>query len=269
MAVARRVRRKDEKVLKPVHPNAGIAAEYRRRIEALVDAMAKSVTYWVRARYKANEPRMALDEVPANELQRAIDDMTRQWDYKFDDAADRLAKWFAKKVYERSGDTLAKILEDAGLSVEFKMTAAMRDVFNATVEQNVALIKSIPSQYLTQVQGSVMRSVQAGRDLGSLTKDLQEHFGVTRRRAATIARSQNNMATATMTASRQKELGITHAIWLHSGGGREPRPSHVAQSGKPYDVNTGWFDPDEKKWILPGTLINCRCVSRPVIKGFS
>ena len=35
------------------------------------------------------------------------------------------------------------------------------------------------------------------------------------------------------------EAGITKARWLHSAGGKTPRPEHVAFSGKTYDIATG------------------------------
>ena len=116
-----------------------------------------------------------------------------------------------------------------------------------------------------------MRSVQTGRDLGQLTDDLREQFGVTKRRAAFIARSQNNLATAAMTRARQVELGITEAIWMHSGGGKEPRPTHLnaGRERARFDVAKGWYDPAVKEHIWPGQLPNCRCVSRSVIAGFS
>jgi uncharacterized protein with gpF-like domain len=66
---------------------------------------------------------------------------------------------------------------------------------------------------------------------------------------------------------RQKELGITKAIWVHSGGGKHPRPEHVAFSGKEYDVEKGAYL--EGKWTWPGFEINCRCTSRSVIPGFT
>jgi uncharacterized protein with gpF-like domain len=74
-----------------------------------------------------------------------------------------------------------------------------------------------------------------------------------------------------MTRARQEEVGITKAVWLHSHGGKTPRKTHWANNGKPYDPAKGWFDPDPKvrKYIWPGTEINCRCVSRSVVKGFS
>jgi SPP1 gp7 family putative phage head morphogenesis protein len=254
-----------------IRPNAGLEATYRRSMTRLVDEMDKSVRYWVTACYRKNEPEVALamDELPAQALLKAVRSLAKRWQKRFEAAAPKLAEWFAESSQTRSDAVLRKILRDGGFSVRWKMTKAMRDAMQATIGEQVGLIKSIPSQYFTQVEGMVMRSVAAGRDLAPLSRDLQKQYGVTKRRAALIARDQNNKATATLTRVRQIEANIPQATWLHSGGGREPRPTHVANSGKVYDVAKGWFDPAIKKWIWPGTEINCRCVSRPVVKGFS
>jgi uncharacterized protein with gpF-like domain len=82
----------------------------------------------------------------------------------------------------------------------------LKTLFVETREKAKQDLDSVPSyhkairlQRITNVEGLVMRSVQTGRDLGQLTTDLQEQFGVTRRRAAFIARHQSNKATASMT----------------------------------------------------------------------
>lgn len=256
-------------VLKPVRPNAGIAAEYRKRLLRLVDAMNKSVTYWLEAAYKKNEPVIAQDALPAAELQKAVRALVRQWQRNFNRASEQLADYFATAVEDRSDAALKKILRDGGYSVEFKMTKGMQDIFRSTVNANVSLIKSIPQKYLTEVEGMVMRSVQTGRDLSELSKDLQKQFGITRRRAELIARDQNNKATSAFNRVRQQELGITKAIWVHSHAGKEPRPTHLKMNGKQYDINEGMYDPAVGKNIFPGELINCRCVGRSVIPGFS
>jgi uncharacterized protein with gpF-like domain len=259
------------KVLKPVHPNAGLTAKYRAKLNALIKRMHDQVLKAIDACYVDHEPIMALDAarrpLPANELRRVMQRMAKIWQHRFDEAAPKLADYFATAAADRSDRQLARILRDAGFSVKFKMTPAARDIIGASVNQSVALIKSIPSQYLTQVEGAVMRSVQQGRDLKTLTEEIEAQYGVTRRRAAFIARDQNNKATAAITRARQKELGITRAVWVHSGGGKVPRPLHVkwGRDRKTYDVTKGMYDSDEKKWIFPGELINCRCISRSVI----
>ena len=259
--------RTKESVLRPVHPNAGIEAEYRRRLVGLIDEMHRSVLYWLKAAYRANEPEISQDESPAVAMRASMRKLRRRWLARFDEASKELAAYFGTAVSERSDAALRAALKKGGLSVEFKMTRAQNDVARATIGQNVSLIKSIPHDYLAKVEGHVMRSVQTGRDLGTLTKALENEFGVTKRRAAFIAKDQNNKATAALTRARQIEIGVTEAVWLHSGGGKHPRPAHVAASGKRYDIAKGMMIGG--KYIFPGELPNCRCVSRSVIKGFS
>lgn len=263
--------RKRDRVLRPIHPNSGIQAMYRQRLGRLIDDMSRSYEHWLRAQYRSKPPVMAQDASPAVELQREISKLGVQWQKRFAYAAPRLARWFATAVERRSMRTLKAILKEGGIAVDFVMTKGMRDVFAATVAENVSLIKSIASQYHTEVEGLVMRSVAAGGDLSFLSKELSHRFGVTARRAKLIAKDQNNKATAVFTRVRQQEAGIEEAVWLHSHGGNEPRPTHLANSGKRYKIAEGWFDPDPKvrRHIWPGELINCRCVPKPVVKGFS
>lgn len=258
-------------ILRPIYANAGLEAEYRRRLTALIAEMDQSLSYWLKAAWNKNTPHLAQDELPVETLRRAIRALTRRWTARFNDLAGDLASYFAQSVSQRSDAALKAALKKGGFTVDWTMTRAQRDVVNSVVHENVSLIKSIAQQHLGKVEGAVMRSVQTGRDLGQLTKDLQEQFGVTKRRAAFIARDQSNKATASLTRARQIEIGVEQAIWVHSGGGKHPRPSHekAGRDKVQYDVSKGWYDPDEKKYILPGELINCRCVSRAVVPGFS
>lgn len=252
-----------------VRPNAGLRAAYRKRLLALVEEMAASYEHWLKARWRAKPPEMAADASPAKELERELKRLSRRWKGRFDEAAEEMAEYFAKATSQRSSAAMRSILKRGGWSVKFKVTDAMRDVMNATIAENVGLIKSIPEQYHRQVEGMVMRSAVAGRDLKSLTGELMDRYRVTRRRAEFIARDQQNKMTASFTRVRQLEIGITEAVWLHSAGGRRPRPTHVRQSGKRYDVQKGWWDPAVREYIWPGILPNCRCVSKPIVKGFS
>ena len=252
-------------ILKPVRGNAGIEANYRKRLTALIDEMNASILYWVSAAYRANTPEIAQDDSPAMVMRATMRKMSRQWQRNFDAGAEKLAKWFADKNRAYSDRTLNKILKDSGFSVEFKLTPAVNDAYQAIIGENVNLIRSIASQNLTQVETMVMQSVQQGRDLGTLTSNLTKQFGVSKRRAAFIARDQNNKATATITKTRQQSLGITQAKWRHSSGGKAPRPSHVHADGKIYDIAKGMYL--DGVWTWPGVEINCRCTSQPVIPG--
>jgi uncharacterized protein with gpF-like domain len=166
---------------------------------------------------------------------------------------------------------LRAILRKAGWTVDFTITPAIRDLMQASIAENVALIKSIPDQYFTQIEGHVMRAAQVGGDMGPLAQVLEHQYGVTRRRAAFIARDQTRKAMAVVERARQEELGITHAYWKHSAGGKHPRPTHVKASrdGVIYDINEGWLDPALGKRIWPGTEPNCRCFCRAVLPALA
>lgn len=290
-----RDKNKREIVLSAVRPNAGMRAAYRRRLLRLIDDMQASYDRFLLAAYKKHEPEMAqiaedvrgmtrvlrrsgikgpvsvlgADSTPAKQLRMALNKLARRWKKNFDDAAADLARYFAKAAANRSDAQMRSILRRGGWTVKFKMTAPMRDVMSATIAENVGLIRSIPQEFHKNVEGLVMRGVTAGRDLQVISDGLRKQLGVTRRRAEFIARDQTNKMTASFTRVRYTELGIKEAIWLHSGGGKKPRPTHVKNSGKRYDVSTGWWDPAVKEYIYPGFLPNCRCVARPVVKGFS
>ncbi len=255
--------------LAPVRPNAGLTAAYQARLTRMLDEMQASLTYWLKAAYRATPPEMAQDKSPARTLQDAFRKLSRRWLRKFDELAPELAVWFAQNVGDRSDAALKGSLKRAGFTVPFRVTAEVNDVLQGCIGEQVGLIRSIAQQHLTEVEGLVNRSVQQGRDLGYLSKELEARYGVTKRRAAFIASSQNNMATATITRARQASLGITRAIWCHSAGGRVPRPSHV-KAGKDrlqYNVAEGALIDGEM--IYPGQLPRCRCVSKSVIQGFS
>lgn len=256
--------------IRPVRPNLGLAAAYRKRMDRMIEAMQASLLYWLKAAYRAAPPEMAQDEATggasARRMRKEMDKLSKKWQGNFDEGAEELGKWFATKAADRSDAQLKAILKQAGFTVEFKMGAAANDVLQATIGEQVGLIRSIASEHLADVQGIVMRSVQTGRDLGTLTKEIEARYGAARSRAALIARDQNNKATAAMTRARQTELGITKAKWRHSRGGRHPRPSHVAADGEEYDVAKGMYL--DGVWTWPGVEINCRCVSQPIIPGF-
>lgn len=253
-----------------VRPSAAVADAYRRRLIDLVREMERSALYWLSAAYRREDGRiadlaMAADAPPSAELERVVRRLRRRWERRFDDASLGLARYFARAAHRRTDEELRKILRRAGISVDLGISPEVRSALRAIVAENVSLIRSIPEQYMTQVEGSVMRSVLAGRDLRTLTDDLERHAGVTRRRAELISIDQNNKATGAIQRLQYLELGIERAIWRHSHAGKTWRPTHVANDGEEYDVRTGWFDPAVGAYIRPGELINCRCFSQPIL----
>jgi uncharacterized protein with gpF-like domain len=259
------------KTARAVQANRGVRAAYHKRLSALVDRLTASVERSVVAQYRKAPPRalQAVQDVagdarpPAEFMRLRIAELRKDWERQFDESAETVAETYMSRMFRTTDNAFMAALKDAGWAVKFEMTPAMKDAFNATVGENVGLIKSIPAEYLDRVEGAVMRGYTAGRDLQSITEELRALYPITANRAALIARDQCNKANATVNRTRQMELGITRAVWMHSHAGKHPRPGHLAADGKEFDVAKGCYIDGE--YIQPGEQINCRCSSRAVL----
>lgn len=242
-----------------------------QELQALVRECSESMASEIRRTWHAAPPSagMASDANPTQRLQKTLDKWTAKWQDRFNAASTKLAARFASKNFKTTDAQFMGTLKAAGFAVQFKPNPATMEAYSAVVGENVNLIRNLGRETLDDIQGKVWASVRAGHDMGQLSTELHQSFGMNWRRAALIARDQNNKAKAVIESTRRKELGIKQAIWQHSGGGVTPRPSHV-KAGRDkvrFDIATGWYDPDARKYIWPGTEINCRCVSRAVIPG--
>jgi SPP1 gp7 family putative phage head morphogenesis protein len=254
---------KKPKTARAVSANRGLEAKYRKALVKLIDEMQRSMIYWLGAQYNKAPPIMAGDASPVHYVSNLMQSLAASWTKRFDAYADKLADYYVNGMFRSSDRALRQSLKDAGWSVDFEMTGAMRDALNATIAENVGLIRTIPQQYLQQVEGVVMRSYTQGRDLETMVKDLKALYPKASHRAELIARDQSNKANSVVQRTRQLELGITEAVWMHSHAGKNPRPDHVAANGKKYRIAEGCLISGE--YIQPGYEINCRCTSRPVL----
>lgn len=258
------------KTLSPIRPSAPTRIAYQKQVDGLIDEMANSLLYWLKAAYRADEPATVNLGADALPLQNAFDKLARRWLRRFDTLSEQLSEWFATSVENRVDRTMKADMRKAGFTVKSQQSPAMREAVEAVIAENVALIKSIGAQHLEGVQVALSQSIATGRDLASLTEHLTKRVGITKRRAALIARDQTNKATATMVRTRALENGITQARWQHSAGGKTPRPEHVKASRDRlvFDMATGVDFENGEGTVWPGTAINCRCVAIPIIPGF-
>lgn len=266
----------EEQTLKPVAANRGVEMHYRRALQEMVAEMHGSVQYWMSSAYNKFPPRMvkqldklAADAAPSGRVKKILDELAARWKLKFEEAAPKISEMYLKSMYNATDNSLRQALKDAGWAVKFEMTPTVRDVFTASVQENVSLITSIPQEYLQQVEGVVMRTYSAGRDLQAMEQELKKLYPEAADRVALIARDQSNKANAAVNRARQTELGITEGIWMHSSAGKTPRPSHVAagKEKRRFNLAKGCYivEGGKGEFILPGQKINCRCTWRGVL----
>lgn len=249
------------KTLRRVNYNPGVAKAYAKAMLDVIGEMTKSADYWVKAQWNAKLNGRSMDEIAEN-----LDELKQGWLAKFDNLSLRVAPAFAKQIERGTTMALKKSLSAYDIpTVRFSMTKEMTEAVNGIVAENVNLIKSIPERYFTQVQTIALQSITRGRDLQYMTDELVKQTGITRRRAANIARDQNNKATAELSKVRQEALGITEGIWIHSGGGSEPRPKHVKANGRRFKLAEGLPVGEGGEYVLPGQEINCGCTWKPVL----
>lgn len=124
---------------------------------------------------------------------------------------------------------------------------------------NVQLIKSLPKQYLDQVEVMVTNAFAAGTPVRRFTKDLRKRFNISENRARLIARDQVGKLSGQLTMLRQTEAGITHYIWRTMRDERV-RKSHAEKEGKTF----AWSNPPSGTGH-PGEDYQCRCHAEPDI----
>lgn len=259
-------------------PSAALHRRFQKRLDKFVRDMDHSLRYWVLARYREYEAVITQEtagdamtgRLPANALQEVLKKRLQQWMRLMNGQAGEIAADFVHSTDRYVKNSLGNALRDAagpGVAIRMRMTRDIENVLKALIFEQTSLISSIPSQYATEVEGMVMRSVREGRDEGFLKKEFEKRYGITWRRARTIARDQTNKATESICRERSLSLGITEGIWMHRGGSRQPRESHEEMNGRRFDLKKGCFDPAVGMFIHPGELVNCNCTYKPVIPG--
>lgn len=130
------------------------------------------------------------------------------------------------------------------------------------VEQNVALIRTIPERYLERLAKSLNDlNVKDFSDQSKVKKLLRgrpyKSTGYDLRR---LTRDQNNKLVGQLSMLRQREVGIERYEWSTSNDERV-RPTHVQNDGQVF----AWGSPPGNGTGPPGHDVQCRCVALPVV----
>lgn len=250
--------------MRDIKPNAGIRSWYRKQLEAIVKEIDADIRNTILKEYKEKQKarEIATDGI-MDWVGHAMDLLVERWSEKLLGLGGEISRLFASKSMKNYDRAFKRALKGHGFTVDLKLTDYTKEAAQASISVNTALIRSIGNQYLEKVQMHVWEAVGAGMDAGQLSKNLQRDFGVAKRRANFIARDQVNKVNSSIEHARRQEIGITEAIWRHTGSAKEPRQSHIRANGKRYDVRKGLLI--DGKYIFPGQEINCGCTSMAVL----
>lgn len=253
-------------------PNAAIESRYYTALRVLIDRMTAETDLELKKLFKTEHAEEFFAQDASLSSQARI--LTNALIKKYTDLFASLAKPMAEEFAEASNtssdlavkSSIRQLSDELTLSTKTITSGPLSDILNATITENVGLIKSIPAQYLNGVQGAVMRSITTGNGMQDLVPYLQKHKGITLRRARLIARDQTVKSFSALSRARMLKLGVRQFIWRHTAGSRHPRQLHIHLDGQVCDYS----DPpviqkDPEIRGFPGQLINCLCRAQPIL----
>jgi uncharacterized protein with gpF-like domain len=254
--------------LRAIKSNPGIRAAYRKQMDALIKAMSEDMTEAILAEYGKLEHRITQDAArrsPSERLQAVLEKLGVRWERKFSREALPISTRYITSILKRVRSGRTSALKELGITVKINPSRLTDERFQALIQENASLIKTIPRQYAERVQGAVQRSISSGMDRDALQKELRSIYGITERRAKMIARDQTAKATQALAEVTDKDLGFTHGVWVRVPGRYSSRPTHIAMNGKTFELSKGLYDSATKEFTKPGQEICCMCTYRVVI----
>lgn len=258
---------------------AGVAARYASKLQALVIRMHHETTREllvlyrhpdVEAHFATTGLHAAMDISPASQARILTNKLKERFEQLFNQDGKPAADDMAAQANSASGAATQASLRDIAqgltLNTASVFTGAMREFATGAIARNVALIKSIPTEYFQRIQDAVLSSITDGKGLADLVPALQDIGGITERRAKNIAIDQTHKMYQGLNTGRMKAVGVKSFEWVHSGGGQHPRPMHIAMSGRIYSFNNLPIIEEDGERGIPGQAVNCRCTMIPVVK---
>jgi len=255
---------------KPLTYSAAVMQRYEKALTKLIEQMTNAYRREMRAVFR-EVPTIAQDASLPSQANIRLNKLSERFYRLFSRRAPTIVDRMFNQVDKDSASNLQMSLKELSGGITLKteaMPAALREAVKAATAENVALIKSIPEQFHTQIQGAVMRSMQpGGNGLQDVYEALSKRKDITKNRAKLISHDQVRKITTAMNTERAKSLGVKKFEWRHSGGSAEPRKEHVAMNGKVFSYDEPpVIDSRTGERGFPGQLINCKCFAIPVVE---
>ena len=225
-----------------------------------------------------DSPKKAANKKAASKAAGMVESLQAKFASMFKNRAHTLADGMMQAVTAESATNLNNTISD----LSGKMTVGMGfmdgpvgEVVKGGVAENIALIKSIPDNYMARVAGHLEAAALAGNNMTGLIGKIQDAAGITKRRAKNIALDQTRKAYNTINGARMAAAGVKKFEWVHSGGGQRPRHKHITPvsggglNGGIYELDkppNAAEDGDPPYNALPGQMINCKCTMAPVVE---
>ncbi len=197
--------------------------------------------------------------------QQILDNLSLSYENLSNDKArERLISQYDVIIKEMNQDFVNSV---KAISIPPKLTPEMRTNIATEWGNNLDYyIKNWAEQNILKLREMVATNTYNGRRAEGLVKNIQDDFGVSRRKAKFLARQETSLLMTQIRQERYKDAGITKYKWSTSSDERV-RPDHKLLEGT---IQT-WDNPpivnrQNGSRAHPGQDFNCRCVAIPVIR---
>lgn len=296
--------------LNKINVNAGLISWYVKELTKLVKVMCKVYEKKIISLYQSNkqqikEIKYATDDNIGSQSRILLNKLNKTYNEYYDKKSKKVSETMVsktekllrkslevsfytllKKIDEKKEGSVIKnllsqfspeVLNDKqkfvkAFSLKNKLFSQVNNEIKKTmIMNNVELIKSIHQQYHREISQSIYDSVINGRPQKQLIEMIKNSGAKTARRARLIAIDQVNKTHSVLYRQELKENGIKKAKWVHIGGGKTDRKTHITKApkglnGAIFDLTKGIYDPTVKKMIFPAELPFCRCMSIPIVE---
>lgn len=263
--------KKKEKIISPTKSLKGLEKKYQKQLNKLGKALIASVRVEVLAYLKANQSSYVVDGIGDQ-----LGVIFRRLNSLFSGTASLgFAQNTATQMVERVGSANKNRFDRAvnratGINLGEVVTAeGLEDFVTLSINKNVGLIKSLPEQYLSQIETIVNNGVVSGARFSTIQKEIISKTGANSKlanRIKTIARNEVQTINSQITLRRSEALGIKKGIYRTSEDERV-RKCHAELNGVEFEIKKGAWSKTCGKFIQPGiTDINCRCSYSPIIE---
>jgi SPP1 gp7 family putative phage head morphogenesis protein len=261
------------KSAKAVEPDRQAAIQYNADLQKLVGHIKRDIDTVIVPMLRTLKPQFVGDsgitDGWAEQITAALMALTQKWtSAQISKGAALVASRYVQALNETNKTRFVKTMQPIGIDV-FGDSPNIDNILQAATANNVQLIKSIPQQYLGQVDSIVLGNMRAGLRPSAIVDQLSNQYGVTKRRAALIARDQTLKANGELTKQRQEDAGFEFFRWADSDDSRV-RDEHEDIANRDIGYGKGvyrWDDPPKNRKgqpIFPGMEVQCRCNAIPV-----
>lgn len=256
---------------RPVEPR-GIQLSYLVKLKAILGAAHKLVQERLVAKLSdfvdrhETQHRTDAAQHPGKRVNTILDGIANTLADKFSQARlERIASQVATAVSEHQKTQLFRQVKAAiGVDLTTILTPKLGALVRRFTAENVALIRSLPRDYLADVEKITLAGMRAGDRHEDIAASISDRLDVAESRAKLISRDQTLKFFGELNAVRQQALGAEQYIWRTVEDERV-RSVHAERDGKTYSWDDPPGDPeDPATGGHPGAAINCRCWAEPI-----